>query len=262
MGLTGAGRVAVGAVVGGLLASCGTFTEAAGTRETDRQAKTLADAISYPRQESAAGFARAALATNLGRNPGFSVLEARELEAKELTDPLAHLVIRIHQEAGSGPYDKPLTACYSMDFNYYGIIDEPSRVNCPDDSTPITPPAVPRKEIPPGYDAALQSILAALPANPSQPEVMEALHKGLPAPPVDPQTQLAGAAPQVDAAVNGANVGVSARSIEAGHVDCLLGSRVNGEVLVWRPPGVTVQPGETSCDPESALARLATRSPH
>jgi hypothetical protein len=264
MGLTGVVRRA-GPVLccGALMAGCA--ASPAGTRETDRQAETLAVAISWPRQSSAAGFARAALATTLGRSPHFSVLEVRDRDASKPEDPKAHLVIRIYQpgsEEGFASVD-PVTACYSMDFNYYGIIGEPDRITCPDNAVAITPPPVPRRDIPAEHDAALQSILAAQPANPTEAEVMSALQRGLPAPPVDPNTNLAGVPPQVAAKVSGGDIGVSLRAVDdSGSVQCLFGSRVKGDVRVWRPPGVLVQPGETSCDPESALAGLATRPPH
>lgn len=249
-------------VVGGglLLASC-----AAGNAETDRQAATLANAISWPRQDSAAGFARAALATSLGKSSGFSVLEARDLDAPQLTDPMAHLVIRIHHEGSESGFSRtdPVTACYSLDFNYYGIIGTPDRITCPDNATAITPPPEPRREIPPGSDTALQSILTSLPATPNEADVMTALRTGLPAPPVDLETRLAGVAPEVAATVNGVDVGVAIRMVDGSSgIECLFGSRVNGTILVWYPPRVLVQPGETSCDPASALARLATRPPH
>jgi hypothetical protein len=150
-----------------------------------------------------------------------------------------------------------------MDFNYYGIMGTPSRVDCPQNAAPITPPPEPNRNIPPDYYEALRSILAALPANPTQSEVLAALHAGLPAPPVNPETKLAGVAPQLDAAVDGGNVGVAARALVGpGNIECLFGSRQGTDILVWYPPHVLVQPGETSCDGASALARLATRPPH
>src|SRR5262245_2084752 len=89
-------RVAAGPCVGMSVAGCA--VSRGGDAESCGQAHTLAVAISWPRRLSAGGYARAALATPLGHDSGFSVLEARDIEAKELLDPLAHLVIRIHRD--------------------------------------------------------------------------------------------------------------------------------------------------------------------
>jgi len=55
----------------------------AGDDQTDRQARTLAEAISYPRQADATGYTRALLATTLGRSGGVQVLEATDLQKSE-----------------------------------------------------------------------------------------------------------------------------------------------------------------------------------
>jgi hypothetical protein len=59
-------------------------------------------------------------------------------------------------------------------------------------------------------------------------------------------------------AAQGSDVGVSV----SGQDGCLLGSRVDGEVLVWRPSRVHLQPGELSCDPATALGRMGIDPPH
>ncbi len=58
--------------------------------------------------------------------------------------------------------------------------------------------------------------------------------------------------------MDGADLGISVR----GDDGCLLGSRVDGTALVWRPSWVQVQPGELSCDPATALGRLGIDPPH
>jgi hypothetical protein len=121
-----------------MLASC-TSPEVAGV---DREAQTLAEAISWPRQQSAAGFARAALQTPLGKSQGFAVLAAQDRSAPNLADPMAHLTIRIYAPA-TGAWGEDVTACYSMTFNYYGILGAPERISCPTDATPIIPPPQP-----------------------------------------------------------------------------------------------------------------------
>jgi hypothetical protein len=78
--LTLAGVLALAAVAAG----CSRPPRSA---ETDRIATVVADAISYPRQSSAAGFARAALATRAGQDGRLRVVAIEELPADEPGDP-------------------------------------------------------------------------------------------------------------------------------------------------------------------------------
>jgi hypothetical protein len=220
-----------------LLASCGVLAGSPpGDEETDRQSQTLADAISYPRQENAAGFARAALATTLGKTPSFSVLEATDLPHTATTDPMAHLVWRIHREAYHGPYrdDPELNACYAVDFNYYGASSGPTRIACPAAAVPITPPPLPKRDIPASYAPALKAVLGKLPDRLSEDDVRAAVAAGLPKPEVDPETGLANVPPQVTVVVQGADVGVALLAHTGPESkDCMLGRRVDGAVTVW-----------------------------
>jgi hypothetical protein len=249
------GLVAVAACASLLLASCA----AAETEVTDQQAKTVADAISYPRQTSAEGLARAALATHLGKTPDFSVLEARDIDAKGPTDPMAHLVFRIHRDGSDSGWNRvdPVTACYGVDFGHDGVIGTPERIPCPDNAVPITPPPpppTPRREVPDAFDEALRSILTSLPATASEADVLAALHGTLPAPPVDPETGLVGETPTVAAVVRADGVGVAVRAGEGSEADCLLGTRrTDGSAQAWRPSREQVRPGELSCSPDTAL---------
>ena len=130
---TGARRLAIGVVGGVALGACSTGTDPPGNAETDRIAQVVANAISYPRQESANGLVRTALATNAGQDCRLAVIAADDIDADELTDPLARLVFRVQLDgAQSGvASDPPVTACYDAEFNFYGIIDQPSRTDCP-----------------------------------------------------------------------------------------------------------------------------------
>ena len=251
-------RVAAVACSGSLLASCAVLGgSGAGDAETDRQSTTLADAIGYPRQPDAAGFARAALATRLGKSGSFSVLRAEDLAQEDPADPMARLVWRIHREAvDSGWQQTPaFDACYEVEFGHYGAVSEPSRVTCPDNATPITPPPLPRRDIPPDFAPALESTLGALPGTPGEAEVRDALAAGLPAPRVDPETNLASIPPQVLVRVEGADVGVAlfARTGVDGKA-CMMGRRVGGEVRVWSLNWRELGPMEKPCTPEAALA--------
>ncbi|MEU4523009.1 hypothetical protein AB0F52_30410 [Amycolatopsis sp. NPDC024027] len=51
-------------------------------------------------------------------------------------------------------------------------------------------------------------------------------------------------------------------ALSTGGIDCLLGSRVNGTTLVWRPSWAQVQPGELPCTGEAAPDRQGTTPPH
>jgi hypothetical protein len=227
--------------------------------ETNRQSETLATAISYPRQEDAAGFARAVLDTNLGRQTGvFSVLEATDLEHHGPEDPMARLVWRIHQDAydrGWGRHQEAWDACYLVEFNYYGPTRGPELIECPADATPITPPPTASRHIPPDVNPALQATLTALPPTPTEADVRAAVAAGLPAPPVDEKTGLAAIPPDIFVQVRGADVGVAlfARTgVES--KDCVLGHRVGGIVTVWSLNWRDLGPKEASCTAEAALA--------
>lgn len=247
-----------------LSACSGQLLGGARTPDTDEQARILAEAISYPRQHTAAGFARAALATRLARGGAFSVLEIRELSPEQPGGTFARLVIRIHHEAHDGGWTRTeaVTACYRMDFDDHGIVGAPEEITCPEGATPTTPPPVPRWEIPDGAQDALRSVLAGLPRQPREGRVRAALERELPAPPVDPQTGLAGRPPRLDAVVRGGEVGVAVAAGQGEGADCLLGARTGGTVLVWWPPRVVVQPGELGCHAATALTEQSRHSPH
>jgi hypothetical protein len=104
-----------------------------GSPETDRIATVVADAISFPRQETAAGYAEAAAATSAGVDGRLTVIDVQELDADELDDPLGRLVFLVHIEGEQGAVfsTEPVTACYRAEFNHYGVIGEPDRVDCP-----------------------------------------------------------------------------------------------------------------------------------
>jgi hypothetical protein len=245
--------VAATCCAGALLVSCA--PPPAGDEETDRQSRTLAEAIAYPRQPDAAGFARAAMATTLGRSGTFSVLEAVDLEHERPEDPMARLVWRIHVEGYDyGMSERPtFDACYTVEFNYYEASSGPSRIHCPEGATPVRLAPTPRRDIPPEFSPALEAVLARLPATPAEADVRAALRAGLPPPPVDAETGLARVPPEVFVHVEGPDVGVAlfARTgVE--DKDCVLGQRKGGTVAVWSLNWRELR--EASCDGEAALA--------
>jgi hypothetical protein len=237
-----------------LLASC---SSAPGDSETDRQAQTLADAISYPHQEDAAGFVRAAMATNLGKSGDFVVLEAKDLPHSAAEDPMAHMVWRIHRDAVDAGFNgtPAVDACYSVEFNYHGASSGPSRVDCPPNPVAITPSPLPRRDIPQDYAPALETTLGKMPATLTEGDVRAALTSGLPVPQVDIETGLTAVPPQVSVQVKGADVGVAlfART-GVDSKDCMMGRRVDGTVRVWSLNWRDLGPLEKSCSAEAALA--------
>lgn len=254
-------RDGAGLAVLAVLAGCST---APGTAETDRIATVVADAISSPRQDTADGFVRAALATRAGADSRLIVVEVEELHADELVDPLARLIFQVHLDAsGTGlSSSDPVTACYEAQFSYYGVIGSPHRINCPAAATAIVPaPLAPRPHvvIPAGFDTTLAELLAVVSAKPEAAEVISLVTGGLPAPGVDPNSGLQDLSPTVEAAVNGADIGVSLRERDR---QCLLGARIGGQVTVWRPTRVQMEPGELSCDPQTALHLAGIGQPH
>jgi hypothetical protein len=228
--------------------------------ETDRIARTVATAISHPRQDSAAGYARAALATGAGRDGRLQVVAMEELRARELIDPMARLVFRVHleeEEAGWFTRTPAVTACYEARFSYYGVVGTPRRIGCPEDATPVVPPPTeprPKVVIPAGADRLVGKVLAGASRAPAAAEVRAAVLEGL------GRAARGRSVPPPEVATDGADIGVSL--FEPDSRDCLLGARVDGQVLVWRPSRVQLQPGELSCDPGTALARQGLRSPH
>jgi hypothetical protein len=175
-------------------------------------------------------------------------------------DPLARLVFLVHLKGSEGGFvpDPAVTACYEAKFNYYGIMGSPGRIACPPGATPITPPPAepkPQIAIPDGADELIEQVLTRASRPPDAEKVHAALVEGL------GKAAAAGREPPLpQVVVDGADVGVALWEPEGSA--CLLGVRVGGKVLVWRPSRVQVQPGELSCDPETALARRGTRPLH
>ena len=218
--------------------------------ETDHIAEIVALAIDFPRQDDATGYARAAAATSAGQDGRLAVVQVDE----------KRIVLRVHLEAYDDTTsftffdrDEPeVFACYDLEVGVSGA-SEPERRPCPAGATPVRlPPPPPERQIPVGADAVVRSVLRHPPSSHTDTDTVAAVRRGLRPP-------IAGVlAPEVRAAVDGADLGISVR----GDDGCLLGSRVDGTVLVWRPSSVQVQPGELSCDPTTALGRLGIHPPH
>ncbi|HET6167151.1 MAG TPA: hypothetical protein VFE07_10010 [Marmoricola sp.] len=226
--------------------------------ETDRVAQVVSDAISYPRQDSAAGFARAANDTAAARDGRLVVIGMHELKATANEDAIARLTFRVHltgSDAGFGN-EPSITACYSVQFNRYGVMGSPTRIDCPVDADAVpVPPAPAKAQVPVGSDEVVRAALrhAARPAVQHDVEAEIVRRAGRLV--TNPSTSLG---PEVAVVVRGDDVAVAL----TGDDDCLLGRRVAGRVEVWYPPSATVEPGEYSCSADSALVGAAMAAPH
>ncbi|MGW0516029.1 hypothetical protein [Crossiella sp. NPDC003009] len=231
-----------------------------GDSETDRQADTLATAISYPRQPDAAGFARAALATTLGKSESFAVLVARDVpHGVDASERTAQLVIRIHQPAlePSGVFGRSRPArdvCYEMNFNYHGIMGKPQRTACPKDAVPYTPPPLPvHWKVPPDAGERLVALLRGLPSAPVQEEVLAAVRNEVGVPQADPVDKSPWEGARV--VVAGADVGVAVWAGRGESTNCVMAARKDGNVrtfgLSWREN--RAGEGGPGCSPETAL---------
>lgn len=227
-----------------------------------RQADTIATAVAWPRQSSAAGLTRAVLATNLGKSGGVIVVESTELYGDTPDDPMARLVLRFDRPAEQNVFfpDEAVTACYELVFNVYGAMGPPDLIHCPD-ADAVTPPAVPAFGEQ-AFDARLERVLSALPDSPTENEVVDRLKRAdllIVRPMRDDVPERAPEDPVVGFAVAGEDVATSFyRAMPGTPVVCLLGSRVDGQLAVWRPAEAKYHK-ETACTAAAAMAREGLR---
>lgn len=123
-----------------LLVAIASCSRPAGTTGTDREAELLMRQLSSPRQPSAKALARAAV-FKMRNDNGSAVLEAEQIPAKKIDDPLARLVFQFYDPGSRGGFSAhdPVTACYEARFNYYGVMGSAHRVSCPKDARPLNP---------------------------------------------------------------------------------------------------------------------------
>ncbi|MCD5316073.1 hypothetical protein [Kineosporia babensis] len=116
-----------------------------GSRAGDERVQRVADAISYPRQRSAAGLHSALLET-YQHDSGVRVLQAKDLQQRTPQDEMAELVLHFHQDAWDGygtgfsweTHRDASDVCYRLVFNNYRGLSE--RIHCPEDLTPLPVP--------------------------------------------------------------------------------------------------------------------------
>ncbi|WP_410614548.1 hypothetical protein [Amycolatopsis sp. lyj-109] len=239
---------------------------APGDAETDKVASQVAAEIDSPPQTSAARYARKALDAAHGPSPSFAVVEMRDTPSDDPEAVTMRLVFRVHHDGSQDEWfpGQPVTACYDVGFNFRGLVREPSRRDCPVGATSVDPPPIPLREVPEGFDPALRSVLTGLPAAVAESDVLAVLARSMPGPrPVNPDKQTPEQPPVQDVALRGADVGVAYRAGDRSTygTDCLLGSRVQGATLVWRPSWDQVQSGEVPCTAKTALDRRGTTPP-
>lgn len=181
------------------------------------------------------------------------------------TDPLGRLIFLVHLEGSGSGFSRvePVTACYQATFSYYGIIGKLSRTGCPPNPVPVMPATTAPKPVvtvPDGSDAVVKQVLRDAPAAPDVGRIRSRLVDALPEAGSNPVTGLTDVVATPEVATTGGDIGVALFEPESR--SCLLGARVGGEVLVWRPSRAQMQPGELSCDPQTALAGLGIHPPH
>ena len=214
--------------------------------ETDRVAEIVALAIDFPRQDDATGYARAAAATRAGQDGRLAVVGVGE----------KRIVLRVHLEAVDNTdacfgHDEPaVTACYDVEVGVSGTRD-PRPPDLPAWCGAGAPAPASAGDGDPGRRRRRGAVGAAAPVlgdgrghGGRRTTRAPSAHRWCPRP---------GGATRPWTA---ADLGISVR----GDDGCLLGSRVDGTALVWRPSWVQVQPGELSCDPATALRPAGDRS--
>ncbi|WP_394616789.1 hypothetical protein JNUCC0626_45395 [Lentzea sp. JNUCC 0626] len=221
-----------------------------GNSSTDDSAENTAHCLAkYPVPDTAARFTARAQDVYSGCG-GTEVLEATDIGNRlvDTEEPSARLVLLIDMPGHQGMFSKqdPVTACYQVEFNYFGLDNGPDRIDCPQD--PFRP------GIPDGYENAFKAVLAELPPTPAEEDVRKALQAKLPPLPVNAKTGTTWPAPDVRVYVawGVADIGISA---DARRGRCLQGTRLaDGTVTVWfQPPPSPEAQGMVTCTPENAV---------
>lgn len=225
----------------GLAAACGsdrTDAEQARYDEAVRIVTTVSTAISFPRQDSADGYARAAIATAAGQDGRLTVIAADPVDDDGSVQPrIATLVYRIAVGAG-----EPI--CLTQDYDRYGPAGEPEERTCLAGAVAVTPPpAPPAVVIPVGADTTVERVLRGTTDAAAVQRRLVARFADLPAPPT------------VTAARDAEVLAVSVAG-EPG--SCLLGTRRGAEVETWYLSREQAMPGELGCSPDTAITAIRT----
>jgi hypothetical protein len=149
-----------------------------------------------------------------------------------VSDPLGRLVFLVHLEGSEAGWTKspPVTACYKAEFSFYGVVDSPRRMVCPQDATPVTPPPTqptPEIVISDGADKIVEQVLTAAAPTPRAEDLRGALAEALGRAAADAPPGRRPPAPQV--VTDGSDIGVALAAPD--DHSCLLGARIDGKVL-------------------------------
>jgi len=249
------------ALLAAVLAVVGYFVwRPAGDGATDDDAARSAECLArYPVPGSAAGFAYRELEW-YSQCGGWDVIEYTDI-GNRLADtekPSSRLVIRIHHDEYKAllVHKDAMTACYRVEFNYFGLADGPSRVNCPPGAPALLPPGIPHDGVPGNYADAFKATLSALPPAPGRDEVLTAVRAQLPPLPTDEYGQ-PWREPTLDAVVENGDIGIVA---DGGRDKCLEGVRLaDGTVTVGMAAPSDIPNATRGCGAEGAL--LSRRPP-
>ncbi|MET9626395.1 hypothetical protein ABZX92_02935 [Lentzea sp. NPDC006480] len=218
--------------------------------DADRSAECLAR---YPVPDSAASFARRELEP-YSQCGGWDVIEYTDI-GNRLTDtdqPSSRLVIRIHHDEHTAlwSHQDAITACYRVEFDYYGLDSGPSRVKCPPGAPALLPPGIKHGGVPDNYKDAFKAALSALPSAPNRDEVLGAVRAKLPQLPIDEHGQ-PWREPTLDAFVDNGGIGITADGTKG---QCLEGTRLaDGTVTVEVQTPSDIPEVTKTCTAEGAL---------
>ncbi|MDT7788303.1 MAG: hypothetical protein QOF58_6722 [Pseudonocardiales bacterium] len=226
----------------------------AGDGSTDDSADRSAECLArYPVPGSAAEFARRELEPD-SQCGGWDVIEYTDVGDRlaDTRKPSSRLVIRVHHDEYSAMFvhKDAITACYRMEFDYYGLADGPDRVDCRPGAAALLPPGIKHDGVPDNYADAFKTALSALPPAPNRDEVLTAVRAKLPPLPIDEHGQ-PWREPTLDAFVENGEIGLVA---DGGRGKCLEGTRLaDGTVAVAvQAPSDTPNATKT-CAAEGAL---------
>lgn len=253
-----------------LLAGCAPRVESAQGSQARQIVGEVARSASGDRPDDINSIARSAAAAIEGdgsKRGRVDLVGIEESEPASLGEPFGTLTFRVQlpaDDTGFAPAG-PFGACFTVEFDYYGVSDDRIRENsrylreqsCPADVAPIVPPIDTsiRSVVAANAEAAATEVLADQSSVGEEADVITARILALLELPTGTFEQLA----QPTVLVNDGDVGVAMGSAD----DCVLVARVDGVVSRVMPAPILLQPGELGCQPGTALADPAQlRSPH
>ncbi|KJK35224.1 hypothetical protein UK23_43045 [Lentzea aerocolonigenes] len=225
-----------------------------GNGSTDDSADHSAECLArYPVPDSAASFARRELEP-YSQCGGWDVIEYTDLGDRlaDTQKPSSRLVIRIHEDEHDAMWTHrdAVTACYRMEFDYFGLAGGPDRVRCPAGAPALLPPGIKHDGVPDNYAEAFKTALSTLPPAPNRDEVLTAVRAKLPPLPIDEHGQ-PWREPTLDAFVENGEIGITADGTKG---QCLEGTRLaDGTIKVAAQTPSDMPNAVKTCTAEGAL---------